>query len=267
MRFIAHTPVRWLSLCAVWCVLLGAPAAHAQVVDVTLTLDTNTVAVGEMTQLRVWAQVIPSLQADAERIATWHLDLLNLNGAVASADYDAMVKPESDNYPAPGSSTGTDEGANRRGIFDSFLDLAKSGIGVTNPVQLMSIPVTGTAGGVVEFQAAAGTGEPLIAADFLVNPLDLGDPMIGGNYGAASVQLNVEAVCALQLGIGYTATPGVLALAFTPCAGYNHTVEFANVVTTNTVWMALPGAPHNTGSLNVTNSVSPRFYRVRADLP
>jgi len=265
MRYIPNSPLRFLTVIAVVCLGL-VPMTNAQFVDVTLTLDTNTLAVGETTQLRVWAQVVAPQQTNAERIVTWHLDVLNLGGAVADADYDSMLKTASDNDPLT-ASTGTEDGANRRGVFDTFLDLSKSGIGVTNPVELMSIPVMSVAGGVAEFQVAAGTGEPLLSADFLVAPLGGGDPMIGGNYGAASVQLTVEAACALQLQIAYAVTPGVLALSFVPCVGYDHTVESANLLTTNTVWTALPGAPHNSGNLSVTNTVSPRFYRVRADLP
>src|SRR5215210_6328870 len=102
----------------------------AQSVSVTLRLDTNTIAVGGTTTLRVFGQVVPTLRADADRIFSWYLDVLNTNGSIAQANYNAMQKAASDRHPQT-SSTGFNSGANRHGIYDTFQDFA--GAGVTNP--------------------------------------------------------------------------------------------------------------------------------------
>jgi hypothetical protein len=242
---------------------------RTQSVQVTATLDTNIVSVGESTNLRIFAQVIPSLQANSDRIFSWYVDVLNGDGTVATADYGALVKAASDNGLTT-SGNGTNDGDHQRGIYDTLLNL--SGAGVNEPVELISIPVMGQIVGETLFSVAAGSGVGL-ASDFIVAPSGGGDPMFGGVYSEATVTLQVNQVlsCTLTLQIS-RGTPipepnESLDLSFVPCVGFHHVVEFANVLGdlgTNTMWMPLSNAPHNTGMITVTNSLNSRYFRVSA---
>ena len=245
-------------------VLLGHAKSHAQAVAVTLRLDADSIEVGGTTTLRVYAQVIPSLQPNAEQIFSWYVDVLNTNGAIASAQFGAMQKSTSDNDPQT-SSTGFDDGANRRGIYDTFMNLP--GAGVSDPVELMSIPVRALAAGRTRFSVRAGTGVPDLSADFIVAPKNGSDPWIGGDYALANVDLFVLPRCSPPLQIHRLDSQsfgGRLRLLFTPCAGRNHTVETHSTLT-SAPWQPLPGAPHNSGTLTVTNHQPRQFFRVRVD--
>ena len=212
---------KWLFSSFVLIAALVAPSrAIAQVVAVTLRLDTNVISVGGSTKLRVFAQVIPSVRANAERIFSWYVDVLNTN----------------------------------------------------SPVELMAIPVSGLSTGQTRFQVRAGSRVPELSSDFLVAPLSGNGPLTGGDYSAANADLRVlSEACAIQLqiapltGIG---GPGQrLLLSFTPCPGFNHTVEYRDALNDVAGWRALPAAPHNSGSVTVTNSTSQRFYRVNTTSP
>ena len=248
--------------------LLGACSpGQAQSVGVFARLDTNAIVVGGSTVLHIQAQVLPNLRPNADRIFSWSLDVLNTNGPVAAAQYASMTKAASDKDSRT-SSFGFDDGADRRGIYDTFLNLP--GAGVSNLVELMTIRVTGLAPGRTRFRVQAGTGVPYLSRDFIVAPIGGGDPFTGGDYSAAFGDLTVLGECHPQLsltplnGVGATAR---WSLTFTPCAGYNHTVESVDQLGGTAGWQALPGAPHNSGSLTVSNAVSQRFYRVRTTTP
>lgn len=251
--------------------LLGiARHGSAQAVGVTLSLDNANINVSQTTTLRVLAQVVPNLRANSDQIFSWYVDVLNTNGNRASANYAAMQKTASDKDPQT-SSTGTAEGANRRGIYDTFLNRPRAG--VTNAVELMSIPVTGLSAGQTRFRVQAGTGVPALSSDFLVMPLGGGPPFTGGDYSSAFVDLTVtgSSTCSLQLLAAPLAGGGgpgrTYQLTFTPCSGRTHTVEYRAALGDVPGWIALPGAPHNSGSVTVTNSTIYRFFRVRASLP
>ena len=238
--------------------------APAQAVVVTARLDTNVLAVGQSTTLRVFAQVTPGLRANADRIFSWYVDVLNTNGSVATARYTSMLKTASDNEPST-SSTGTTEGSNRRGIYDTFLN--RPGAGVSNAVELMAIPVQATGAGFTRFSIRAGTTAQFLAEDFIVAPKAGGNPFTGGDYALANADLSVTSGCSIELQIQRLTGGGPNGrsqLDFTPCPGRTHTVEFRNSVESGT-WQPLPGAPHNSGSVTVTNSQSRQFFRVRVN--
>jgi hypothetical protein len=250
--------------------LLGSPLkCRAQAVSVTMSLDSPTTSISQTTMLHIYAQVVPSLRTNSDRIFSWYIDVLNTNGTIASANYSQMQKTASDQDPET-SSSGFSQGANRRGIYDTFLN--RPGAGTTNPVELLSVPVSGLAPGTTRFLVQAGTGVPQMSSDFLVAPKGGGQPYVGGDYSAAFVDLIVlnPAPCAPLLHIAPLSGPGpgaTLLLTFTPCPNRTHTVEFISALTNGAVWQALPGAPHNSGSVTVTNSTSQRYFRVRASQP
>src|SRR5262245_18138582 len=100
-KVAVSTRHRWRDLGSllVLCGLMlgGAWRGLGQVVTVTVRLDASTIPVGGSTLLHVYAQVVPPLRASSERIFSWYIDVLNTNGAVATANYAALIKPESDN--------------------------------------------------------------------------------------------------------------------------------------------------------------------------
>ena len=237
----------------------------AQAVAATLALDTNSISVGQTTTLHIYAQVVPTLRTNADRIFSWYVDLLNTNGSAVSANYSAMLKSASDNDPQT-SSAGVSQGANQRGIYDTFLN--RPGAGTSNAVELMTIPVSGLAAGRTRFLVQAGSGVPSLSSDFLVAPKGGGTPYVGGDYTAGFIDLTVvdSTPCTLQLNITRTG-PASLQLTFTPCPGRTHTIEFRNALDDAPGWQPLAGAPHNSGSVTVGNTPNSRFFRVRASLP
>lgn len=249
------------------CAWLGSPdRAGAQAVTVTARLDTNSIPAGGSTTLRVFAQVVPGLRPTTDRIFSWYLDVLNTNGTAASGNYASMLKPVSDNDPLI-SSVGFNQGANRRGVYDTFLNLA--GAGVNTPVELMRIPVSGLAIGRTRFVIQAGTGVPGLSADFLVAPVGGGNPSEGGSYTTAFADLQVTAgsICSPVLTI--VALPGgtQARITFTPCAGRTHTLESLSAIDGVATWQPVAGAPHNSGNVVVNTTGPQRFYRLSVASP
>ena len=237
---------------------VGTHSSQGQAVTVTMSLDTNRIAAGGSTVLRIYAQVVPTLQASADRIFSWYVDVLNSNGLVASAHYDLLQKTASDNDPLT-SSLGSSSGANRHGIYDTFLNLP--GAGTSDRVELMAIPIQGTAVGTTRFSVRAGTGVQGLSDDFIVAPNDGGNPSTGGDYSLAHADLVVS--CG-NVRLGIQRNGGTSLLRFTPCDEMDHTIEFRNSLESGQ-WQPLPGAPHNSGSLIVTNILPRQFFRVRID--
>lgn len=240
--------------------------AGAQAVQVTARLDNASVTVGGTTTLRVFAQVVPGLRATTDRIFSWYVDVLNTNDVAALANYGGMLKLASDNHPST-SSTGVTLGANRVGIYDTFINLP--GAGVANPVELMRIPVTGLAAGQVRFAVRAGTSVPELSADFIVAPLGGGDPVFGGSYTTAFADLQVVTgdTCSPVLQLTRLAGGTTARLTFTPCPGRTHTIESKTIFDNVAAWQPIAGAPHNSGNVVVNISGAQRFYRLRVTNP
>jgi len=251
--------------------LIALPAARADdAVQVTVALDDSTLEVGETTTLRVYAQVDSALQAEAERIFSWYIDLLNSNGTVATADYDSLTMNASDSPDGsePTASRGTNDGAHRRGIHNTLLD-AGTGTGVATAVELLAVEVTALATGQAMFGVLSGTNVAL-AYDFIVAQ-DGGGMFTGGTYELASATLTVSDagppdLSGLNLSIRMIG--GVPRIEFNPVAGMQHTVEVSDALLPGT-WTPLAGAPHNTGSLDDTSAGADRnrFYRIKVERP
>jgi hypothetical protein len=243
-----------------------ARASLAQTVAVTMSLDAPTISVGQSTTLRVFAQVVPNLRTNSDRIFSWYVDVLNTNGATAGANYNAMQKPPSDNDPLV-SSNGFTNGANRLGIYDTFLNLP--GAGVTNRVELMRIPVSGLSAGQTRFMVRHGTGVPSLSEDFIVAPLSGGGFLSGGEYSTAFADLIVLAAptnAITCLNITRTNLAGGLnkvTVQFCPLAGYDHHVEYRDQLVGGPGWQTFANGPHNSGVYIDTNNVPVRFYRIR----
>lgn len=245
----------------------GVQNLQAQAVAVTASLDTNTVVMNGSTVLRIYAQVVPALQASSERIFSWYLDVLNPEPAVASCAYDAMQKPASDNDPLI-SSLGFAAGGDRKGIFDTFLN--RPGAGTYERVELMAIPVRGIGAGSTRFSVRAGTGVEGLSNDFIVAPLSGSGMSTGGDYQLAYADLQVSSPCSpVRLAVQRDdrgGGRGNMMLVFTPCSGMTHTLEFRSSLEGGT-WQPWPGAPHNSGTIAVTNIPAGGFFRLRIDNP
>ncbi len=250
--------------------VVAVAAARAQVVGVTAQLDTNTITVGGSTTLHVYAQVLPAYQASAERIFSWYVDVLNTNGAVASANYAGLLKPTADKDPQT-SSNGFPSAANRLGIFDTFLNLP--GAGTNPPVELIRLSVTGLAAGQTRFGVRAGTGVPSLSQDFIVAPQGGGAFLSGGSYAGALAVLTVLASTNARidcLSIAQTNLPGGLnqvTLQYCPPPGYSTYVQYRNQLVGGADWQSFPNGPHNSGLYRDTNNVTIRFYRILAFPP
>lgn len=245
----------------------GANQALSQAVAVTLRLDTNTIGICETTTLRVYAQVVPALRPTADRIFSWYVDVLNTNGLVVLANYSALVKSTSDNDPET-SSTGFTDGAHRRGIYDTFVNLP--GAGTTNAVELLAIPLTGLRVGQTSFRVQHGTGVPNLSEDFIVAPQGGGNPSTGGDYTLAQIGLNVVSNATTgvkRLSIAHEKLSGTTnksTLTFNGVAGCDCFVEHRTALGVAPTWQAFPGGPHNQGVYRDTNNLPTRFYRLRA---
>lgn len=252
--------------CAVLSLLAGlaAPALWAQPVLVTARLDTNQINVGGSTTLRILAQVAPVYSSSVDRIFCWCIDVLNTNGTAVLADYDHLVKAASDNDPLV-SSKGMGQGSHCLGLYDTFMNSPNAG--VASAVELVAIPVAGNAPGLTEFRVQAGTGVPLMSADFIVAPLGGGDALVGGDYAGARAVLEVLATpCEITVGcrLQDRSNPASdLVLTYNLCPGWNHYVEYtANLAGGS--WSVLPGGPYNTGQVTIARTTNARFFQIKA---
>lgn len=244
---------------------LQADWLNAQVVNVSATLVTNRIPVGGATLLQVYAEIVPGMKSSTDRIFSWHVDLLNSDGAIAALDYAQFQRSASDQDPRY-SSTGITEGGDRTGIHDTFI--GQPDAGRLAPVLLFSVPVKGSSAGTTRLRVRAGTAESGFAHDFIVAPAGGGDPLTGAVYDQALAVLEVfggsTVTCPIQLRIEHKAD-GIdrgTTLLFTPCPDFDHHVEFAEQL--SGLWRALPGAPHNTGRVVDSAADAPqRFYRVK----
>lgn len=250
-----------------WLWLASVLGASAQVVGVTMQLETNILTVGQSTMLHVYAQVLPAYRSNADQIFSWYLDVINTNGAAATGRYSALLKSASDNGLQT-SSNGFNSGANRLGIYDTFLNQPRAG--VTNLIELLRFPVIGAAPGQTRFAARHGTGVPNLSEDFIVAPVNGDEFLTGGDYSAAFANLTVLAPLAgfiNCLTIAHTNLSGGLqqvTLRYCPVAGYDHYVEFRNQMAAGPGWQVFAGGPFNSGVYVDTNNVPLRFYRVEA---
>jgi hypothetical protein len=244
--------------------LLGlgwARAAQGQAVAVTLKLDASQIGIGETTTLHVYGQVLPASRAKADRIFSFYLDLLNSNGSAASLG--TATKVSADHDPLT-SGAGVLNGANLLGIYDTFLNLAHAGRDV--PVELFAVPIRGVSQGTVTFQVRAGSGIPNLSEDFLVAPSSGIDPLLGGDYSQAAVDLSIgTGGCQSRLASPLTVQAGgakQISLSFTTCPGKSHTVEFTDSLA-NPNWQPLSGGAPNSGTITDSAARPARFYRVR----
>lgn len=256
--------IRFMAALSVFCFAVAASAA-SEPVRVTAILDTNQIALGQTTFLHVFAEIAPEAKAGTSQIFSWYTDLTNDTPLLATADYGALRRPSSDN-DAQTSSSGITEGANRLGIFDTFLN--RGGAGRDAPVELFSVPITAVAEGRATFRVAPGSGVSDLSADFIVAPEGGGDPLTGADYtdAFASLQISGSRLNPVSLKIAAARLTGAqtsVTISFPVQSLADFYVESTDSINQTPIWKVLPGAPHNSGTVRETNSLPYRFYRLR----
>lgn len=235
----------------------GLPLRAANAVEVTIEAGDTELAVGETTTVTVYGRIAAAIESNSDRIFSWYVDVLNDAGGVAGG-YGNLQTPAADNTPQT-SSDGTTQGANRRGIYDTFLN--RPGAGKGSRVILVQFEVTAQTPGTATFSVAPGTtAGPL--TDFLVAKTGSGS-YSGGNYASASVTITVSGTPSSGLGLQVTIVGNQANATFNPLGGYNHTVEWSPDLGVATPWAPLPGAPHNAGTASQDITGKDKvFYRV-----
>jgi hypothetical protein len=142
---------------------------------------------------------------------------------------------------------------------------------VSAPVLLFSVPVTGVSAGKNTFSVRAGTGIEGLASDFIVAPLEGGDPLVGGNYLSALAQLEVSPSSTNELApfrVTLTrllpADAGGWEIGYATVAGWDYYVQSRPNINTGSSWQSIPGGPFNSGKITLTNKAAGNFYRVQA---
>lgn len=246
---------------AVALVALAPGLCSGQAVKVTVGLDDNLLMVGDSTMLRVYGQVSPAITNETDRIFSWYVDLLNGGGSAVLADYDSLDMTHADNFPQT-SSSGTTDGPHRRGIHNTFMNLP--GAGVSEPVELLAVPVTAMSVGVVTFSAQHGTQVNNLVHDFQVARIGGGAAFTGGGYTNAAAELIISAPVTAVI----RRVPGGREIRFTPTAGLDWTVQYRDDLAGGADWTDLPGGPHSSGVVTDTVPfVNRRYYRINGSLP
>ena len=247
-----------------WAFLLATATASAQVVFVSLSLDTNQISTGQETTLRAFAHIDHARTNETDRIFWWNVSLTNDTPAVARLEYVRLQRPYSDQET---NGTGVIQGVNLVGIFDTFIGLERAGW--SNAVELFTVPVTGLKDGTAVFRLGPGVTNAVFTSDFLVAPKDGGDPLVGADYGSARAVLKVGS------GESVMPRPKLSIRLLPPSSGRFAGAHVSYDVNTNcnywlewtaslgSPWAALPGGPHNLGRIEDTNVVPLRCYRVR----
>lgn len=241
---------------------MGLRASDA--VLVTIEAENTTLAVGESTLVTVYGQIDPSIEAGSNLIFSWYIDVLNDNGASVDG-YANVQMPSADNDPDL-SGSGTPEGTNLRGIYNTFF-LGNPGAGKGSPVVLVQFELTAQLAGTATISVAAGSTVPGDLSDFRVAQIG-GGSVTGGNYAAASLELTVTGEVDLSsLDLQVRVNGSQSEVRFNPVSGFNHTVQFSDTLLALS-WVDLPGAPHNSGTVNQgITGVPKRFYRVILTVP
>ena len=235
-------------------------ALKAQPVSVTLTLDTNRLVAGQSTVIRVFAQITPENRPTTDRIFSWYVDVVNETPTVARADWLNLQKNTSDKDPRI-SSFGFGSEAIRSGIYDTFMN--RPGAGRDEPVELLAVPIIATGSGTARFRVRHGTGVAHLSSDFIVAPLGGGDPLLGGDYSQASVELGVVGALAVSRAAVPEGTRISINYAVLP--GQNHFIEWRDSLNPLSPWSTAEGGPHNAGTFTETNALPTRFYRLRIE--
>lgn len=245
-----------------WFGVLAQDTGNPLPVVASLRADSRQLAPGASTVLRAFARIAPEFRTMAEQIFSWNVDLLVLEPEVAVAEVASLVRPRSDLDPTLGSG-GIADGAQIRGIRDSFLKLA--GAGLDEEVELFSVTLRAVGSGTCVVRLRAGTFGVEEGPDFLVVPRGDEEPWSGGDYSGAVVTLNVRG--------GGAATPprlrwvtganGNLRIEVEADAGNAVGLEESDEVGAGAMWRLVAQSSAGTSVLSweITPRAPHRFYR------
>jgi hypothetical protein len=85
----------------------------------------------------------------------------------------------------------------------------------------------------------------------------------------ADATTRVDRAAGVRLAIARPPLPAgegeLITVAYPVLPDRNYALEYRDSLDEGVPWQELPGAPHNTGSVNETNVLSQRFYRLRVE--
>lgn len=239
--------------------LLLTVCSFGQAVDVTMSVNRPFMLAGETATLRVFGRIKTALQPTSDRVFSWYVDVTNNKPGAVRVDWNTMVMQSSDNTQGFFSS-GVNEGANnRRGIYNTFLNL--SGAGKSSPVELFNVRLTALEEGAAVITVAAGTGQPNISYDFIVAPSSGTTPYTGGDYTQASLTVSTVPEFVTPSKLVDLAASG-RRLEYPTVTGFNHRVETSTDLST---WTNIAGF-FNSGlytDATALPAVRRKYYRVR----
>jgi len=181
----------WIATARPWllgllCLLLVATAAAGPAVKVSCTTQDGRLKVGQVGTVHVYGAIDRDLLEQTDQIFSWYVDLLNSDTNIIQIDPATVQVPFSDRA-AQSSSRGTLDKAGLHGVYDTFLKLPGAGHG--EPVELFSVQFKAVGEGAAVLRVGPGSGVSGLSTDFIVVPIDIGDPLLGGSYDTASVEV------------------------------------------------------------------------------
>lgn len=181
----------WIAAASSWltgtlCLLMAATAAAGPAVKVSCTTEDGRLKVGQVGTVHVYGTIVPDLLEKTDQIFSWYVDLLNSDTNVIQINPETVQVPTSDRS-AQSSSKGTLDKAGLHGVYDTFLKLPGAGHG--DVVELFSVQFKAVGEGVATLRVGPGSGVSGLNTDFIVVPIDIGEPLLGGAYDAAVVEV------------------------------------------------------------------------------
>lgn len=256
--------IRWMTV-GLALVLLSS-SMEAQVVIVSLTLETNRVATGQETVLRAMAHIDRARLKETDRILWWNVSLTNETPSIARIEHVRLQRHYSDkDSEGSGKAQGSNVVAE---IYDTFVGFDHAGW--SNAVELFVVPVTGLAAGNATFRLGPGSTNAVFKSDFLVASTDGSGPLIGGDYSNGRTVLSVvdpNAPVAPRPTLSIIKLPLMLdhfagvRVTYSVSTNWNYWLDGRRDLTSS--WLEIPGGPHNVGRFEDTNGALGRFYRVR----
>jgi len=168
------------STCMLAAFLFCPLIAQAAVIDVTLVVDKDTIAVGEIATLSVYAQVKPGSAIAANGVFGWDVDLRNSDAAVIG-----LLSASLDRSGWTGNAFTSSSGTATSWGIDAIYDTGETdnSLGLSSPVMLFSIQIQGLTEGTATFSVEP---DATSGADFVTWKTG-----IGGDYSLASVGITV----------------------------------------------------------------------------
>lgn len=225
-------------------------------VQVSLSVSTNRLTVGQTATLRATAQIVPSLRSKADQIFSWNVDLIVIQENSTRLATVELLRSASDREVET-SSSGVADGSDLRGIHDTFLNRPHAGR--DEPVELFSVPIVATGAGEVIVLLRPGSGLFQLEQDFLTLPSSDEAFWTGADYSTASLTLTITnpEVSRPNLSIEIL-SPGRIRLQLSAGNLDGWTLETSSDLV---AWTAVPGTLKP--AMDLDSPLPGQFYRLR----